>query len=80
MSGDPDEARAERMRRRAQWPGSLLRLEEMPEYELLDAPAAELIGMVTVLTRQSWAMRGEAIPSYERARAWGRIRRHGHDQ
>jgi hypothetical protein len=70
---DERSARAERAKKRANWPGAVMRLAYLPEVEVIDAPPAELIGMVTELTRAAWSMMGEPFPAYARSEAVGRI-------
>lgn len=68
-----DDEAARRARARADWPGRKLRLDELPELELVKGTPGVLVGMVTELTLAAWAMRGEPLPSYARAQMPGRI-------
>jgi hypothetical protein len=79
MATDEEAARQARARARAGWPGRKLRLDELPEHEVVVGTPGELMGMVTELTLAAWAMRGEALPSYPRAQMPGRILRKAGD-
>jgi hypothetical protein len=70
---DDPSARAQRAKKRANWPGTVMRLADLAEAEVIDAPPAELIGMVTELTRAAWSLMGEPFPAYARSQAPGRI-------
>lgn len=78
-SVDSEAARKARARARASWTGSLHRLGEEDEPDLLaTTTASERVAMVWRLTRDAWAMRGLPIPDYERSEAPGRlVRKHG---
>jgi hypothetical protein len=76
---DDPSARARRAKARASWPGTVMRLGDLPEVEVIDAPPAELMGMVTELTRAAWALMGEPFPAYARSEAPGRIIRSSDD-
>jgi hypothetical protein len=76
---DDDASRRARAKARASLPGRKLRLEELPEVELVEGLPGDLIGMVTELTRAAWAMSGEPLPRYTRAQMPGRIIRNNGD-
>lgn len=77
--GDDAEQRATRARDRAHWPGAVRMLKDLPEVELVEGEPGELMAMVTALTLQAWAMRGESLPDYERQTMPGRMIRGGSD-
>jgi hypothetical protein len=61
---DRDDERRRRAEARASWPGRVVRLEDLPEVEVLEGDPAQLIAMVTELTMRAWALRGEPLPEY----------------
>ncbi|MCA9561713.1 MAG: hypothetical protein H6704_04250 [Myxococcales bacterium] len=69
------DARRRRAARRASWPGTVARLEDLPDVECVDAPPEVLFAMVTQLSLASWAMSGRPLPAYSRADIPGRILR-----
>ncbi|MGM0576091.1 MAG: hypothetical protein ACQEXJ_10220 [Myxococcota bacterium] len=76
MNAD-DEARASRAAARARWPGAVVRLDDVPEVDVLRRPPGELVGMVRDLTLAAWSMAGRPIPDYDRAHMPGRVVRTG---
>lgn len=62
-----DDEREARRRTRGSWPGGLLRLEELPEAELVPGTPSERIAMVTERTRAAWAMKGKPTPVFARS-------------
>lgn len=66
-------ARALRARQRASWTGGLRPLDTLPEVELLHLEPAVLLGLVTTLSLEAWAMTGKPMPSYRRDKMPGRI-------
>lgn len=73
MKQSDELARSERARARAAWPGAVLRLEELPEVDVLDGSPEELVAMVRALTLSSWAMSGVPVPTYARGAMPGRV-------
>jgi hypothetical protein len=53
--------------------GSVTRLGDLEESELVAGTAAERLGMVRDLTLAAWALRGEPIPDCLRVHAPGRL-------
>lgn len=76
---DPEAARKARALARSTWSGSLHRLGEEAEPNLVTiTTASERVAMVHRLTQDAWAMRGLPIPDYARSEAPGRlVRKHG---
>lgn len=75
MNGQTETARQQRAAARRAWPGGVRRLtDEDGDGRVAGQPGA-LIGMVTALTLQAWAMRGEPLPRYTRADIPGRVLR-----
>jgi hypothetical protein len=76
---DSEAARKARARARASWTGSLHRLGDEAEPDLLAiTTASERVAMVYRLTQDAWAMRGLPVPDYARSEAPGRlVRKHG---
>lgn len=77
MKDKDAQARLERAKARASWPGKRLTLSDVPELELVAGTPAERIGMVRELTLAAWAMSGRAIPTYTREAMPGRVVRPG---
>ena len=76
---DSEAARKARAHARSSWSGSLHRLREEAEPNLLAlTTASERVAMVHRLTQDAWAMRGLPIPDYARSEAPGiLVRKHG---
>lgn len=71
---DRDEQRRARARARAAWPITRHELREEPVDDLLARTTArERFAMVWSLTLDAWALRGEAIPDYDRQNAPGKM-------
>lgn len=66
-------ARALRARQRASWTGGLRQLDGLPEVELLHLEPSVLLGLVTTLSLEAWALTGKPLPSYGRDEMPGRI-------
>lgn len=77
VKNDEEQAREKRARARASWPGSVLRLSEQPDVEIVEGMPSERIGMVRELTLAAWAMSGRPMPRYDRATMPGRVIRRG---
>lgn len=75
VADEEGEARALRARQRASWTGGLRQLHTLPEVELLHLEPAVLLGLVTTLSLEAWAMTGKPLPSYRRDEMPGRIAR-----
>lgn len=73
VADEEGEARALRARRRASWTGGLRRIDTLPEVELLHLEPSVLLGLVTTLSLEAWAMTGKPLPSYRREEMPGRI-------
>lgn len=52
-----------------------MKLSDLPDQELIDAPPEVLIGMVRELTLSAWAMSGQPLPTYDRRTMPGRLLR-----
>lgn len=74
---DDHAARRRRAKERAQWPGSLGRVEDMPAIERVEGDPAELMAMVIELSARAWELSGRPFPAYTRATMPGRVLRHG---
>lgn len=68
-----DDERRQRALARSTWVGRVVRLDELPEVELVGGTPSERIGLVRELTLAAWAMRGATIPTYTRAEMPGRV-------
>lgn len=70
------DTRAERAAARSSWPVRRFALGEEPSENLRGSTTAEeRVGMMWELAVQAWALSGRPMPTYERGKAPGVIRR-----
>ena len=74
---DDAEARAQRAKARAGWPGTRTSLADPSEQDLSALSGSQRIAMVWQLTLDAWASTGKELPSYERSQMPGKVVRPG---